>query len=81
MLTIKHVEHGGHEGLQQCTSISYTPKNGGHPDDRNPRAQLIAFGCTAKGGAVDEHGVCRYGDGMVYVMNETGATVGKYDLD
>jgi hypothetical protein len=32
------------------------------------------------GGAVDEHGVCRYGAGHVYVMNDAGSTVGKYSL-
>jgi hypothetical protein len=72
MLTIKHVEELGHESIQAARSVSYDPAGGG---------TLIAFGCEPNGGAVDADGVCRYGDGRVYVMNENGATVGTYNLD
>ena len=81
LLTIKHVEKNGHESVQQCHSVSFTPKEAAHPDTNEPRDELVAFGCTGIGGAVDEHGVCHYGSGTVYVMNDAGATVGKYILN
>jgi hypothetical protein len=81
LLTIKHIEKSGHQSLQQAHCVSFTPRGAAHPDDKNPRDEFIAFGCTATGGAVDEHGVCRYGAGTVYVMNDAGATVAKYHLD
>lgn len=81
LLTIKHVEKCGHESIQQARNVSFTPKALAHPDTMNPHDELIAFGCTGIGGPVDDHGVCRYGDGKVYVMNDAGATVGNYDLN
>lgn len=81
MLTIRHVEKSGHESIQQANNVSFTPKKASHPEDRDPRDELIAFGCTGIGGAVDEFGVCRYGSGKVYVMNDAGATVGNYSFD
>lgn len=74
MLTIKHVEKSGHESIQQAHNVSFDP------GDQAQETTLFAYGCTAKGGAVDDDGVCRYGTGVVYVMNDAGATVGKYDF-
>jgi hypothetical protein len=81
LLTIKHVEKSGYESIQQAHSVSFTPAKLAHPDKVDPKDELIAFGCTGKGGAVDSDGVCRYGDGTVYVMNDAGSTVGKYHLN
>lgn len=81
LLTIKHVEKDGHESIQQAHSVSFYPAReteGGKPNDE---AHLEVFGCTEIGGAVDEHGHCRYGSGVVYVMNDAGSTVGKYELN
>lgn len=78
LLTIKHIERNGYESMQQAHSVSFHP-NGVESDDEKKPA-LIAYGCTAKDGAVDEHGVCRYGNGTVYVMNDAGSTVGRYSL-
>lgn len=74
MLTIKHVENGGREGIQQAHAVAFRPAKDDAP------AILEAWGCTAIGGAVDEDGYCKYGDGRVYVMNDAGATVGNYNL-
>lgn len=82
LLTLKHVEASGHESVQQAHSVSFKPKGyapGG--DTPTDRAQLEAFGCTGIGGPVDESGWCCYGSGIVYVMNDAGSTVSKYDLD
>lgn len=81
MLTLKHIETSGHESIQQARSVDFTPARASHPDDTSPHDQLIAFGCTAIGGAVDADGVCRYGDGIVYVMNDHGSTVAQYYLN
>lgn len=74
MLTIKHVEKSGHEGIQMAHGVSVSK------GPNNTKA-VEAFGCTGIGGAVDESGHCTYGTGKVYVMNDAGATVGFYDLD
>lgn len=75
MLTIKHVEDDGSEGILQCERVGFAPKcpNG----ERN----LFAFGCvpTNDGGAIHD-GTAIFGTGVIYVMNDTGATVGKYAL-
>jgi len=76
MLTIKHVEPGGHESIQEARSVSVISI--GTPEGQE--YELTAFGCVPNGGAVDIHGVCRYGDGVVYVMNDHGSTVGHYRL-
>jgi hypothetical protein len=78
-LTIKHIERSGYESIQCCASVTYHPKNTNA--DRKGAAELIAFGCSMRGGPTDEHGVCRYGTGRVFVMNENGATVAMYDFD
>jgi hypothetical protein len=78
MLTIKHVEKCGREHLQQAHAVSFRP--GTQNGSNESPAILEAFGCTGTGGAVDENGYCKYGDGRVYVMNDSGSTVGNYIL-
>lgn len=75
LLTLKHVEKDGHEGLQQAHSVSF------NPGDKDKETSLEAFGCTGIGGAVDQDGYCKYASGTVYVMNDAGSTVGVYRLD
>lgn len=75
MLTLKHREKSGRENIQMAHSVSLTP-NG--PDGTG--GKLEAYGCTGIGGAVDVHGYCQYADGKVYVMNDAGSTVAKYDF-
>lgn len=81
LLTVKHIEASGYENIQQAHSVSFYPKKVSMEGTENPRDEFIAFGCTAVGGATDEHGVCRYGSGRVYVMNDAGSTIAKYDLN
>src|SRR5579859_6500448 len=74
-LTVKHVEEG-RETIRQATHVEYIE----YPDDhqREPDGpMLIAYGVPdALDGTIN-----RYGSGIVYVMNEAGATVGRYDLE
>ena len=74
LLTLKHTEKSGHESVQMAHSVSFAKGPDGKP-------RLDAFGCTGRGGAVDEHGYCQYADGVIYIMNDSGSTVAKYDLD
>lgn len=80
-LTVKHVEANGYEGVIQATHVSFIPKELCHADDTNPRAEVIAYGVPALPGGAFQDGVGRFTNGMIYVMNEAGATVSKYDLD
>lgn len=70
LLTLKHIDIDGYEHIQMAHSVAYLPD----------KEELDAFGCTQIGGAVDQHGYCRYGTGTVYVMNDSGSTVGRYYL-
>jgi len=70
-LTVRHIERSGHESVTQAVSVSFEPARGKSP------AQLIAFGVPSP----ISDGCNRYGDGKIFVMNEAGATVAKYDLD
>ena len=82
-LTVKHVEANGYESVIQATNVAFIPKELSHPDATDPRAEVIAYGVPVAPGmqAGFEDGVRRYSNGMIYVMNEAGATVSKYDLD
>lgn len=79
MLTIKHVEDGGHESIRMAHTVSFNPK-GKEVDNGASTPTLEAYGCTGDGGAVVD-GYCCYGSGKVYVMNDAGSTVGNYDLN
>lgn len=69
-LTVRHLEPSGHESITQAVSVSFQPLGD------NQDLQLIAFGVP---NPVSD-GCNRYASGTVYVMNEAGATVAKYDL-
>jgi hypothetical protein len=70
MLTIKHIEKGGSEGIIEAKSVHA-------PMDETPR-KVRAFGVDDP---MADEGVVTYGNGVVYVMNAHGSTVAKYDLD
>jgi hypothetical protein len=77
MLTVKHVERSGHEGITSAASVHFTPAKLAHPDDASARDGVIAFGVPMP--VSDDCN--RYAGGTVYVMNERGSTVAKYELD
>lgn len=69
MLTIKHIEEDGSEGIQEARSVSFYDDT----DGKEPPT-VHAYG-------VSYDGYLQYGSGTVYVMNASGSTVAKYDLD
>jgi hypothetical protein len=73
-LTIKHVEEG-REGIVQAIRVEH---EWGKPGDGNG-AKLTAYGVPGEGGPTLSS-VETYASGTIYVMNESGATVGKYVL-
>jgi len=81
MLTIKHVEDQC-ETLMQVHQIAYWPHGKeGKESIRKNASMLEAFGCTINddGGATKDGYTC-FDTGTVYVMNDTGSTVGVYRL-
>jgi hypothetical protein len=70
MLTLKHVEPDGHEGIQTARELSFNES----------QKQLTAFGCPGPDEGARRDGVVNYGTGRVYVMNDNGKTVAVYDL-
>lgn len=78
MLTVKHIRFDGAESLDHADRVLYYPSDQADVRDTpTPHAggavSLVKFGHAADG----EHG---YHDGIVYVMNDRGATVARYDL-
>lgn len=81
MLTVKHIEACGLESIVQCAKVSFLPKY--KPEDKslgndtqNALDQVVAWDTDRN---VNE-GNHRYTSGRIYVMNDAGATVAKYDL-
>ena len=75
MLTVRHVEKDGHEGVTEASSVHFDPAIGANRE--YPNGQVVAFG-------VPEHvadGCNRYANGVIYVMNENGSTVARFNLD
>lgn len=74
-LTVKHIEEG-HESICQALSVEYEEVISASPGAPSG-PQVNAYGVpNGLDGTIN-----RYGSGVVYVMNEAGATVGRYDLD
>lgn len=73
MFTVKHVEKNGHMSLRTASEVWYDPAVG--EQDEYPHGQLLAGN-----GSGTEHPF-RYSSGVVYVMNDKGSTVSRYDLD
>ena len=80
MLTVKHVEESGRESITTAKVVTFEPPDGDDDDSKLkkafPRGKVIAFGVPQP----VSDGYNQYGDGVVYVMNEAGATVSKYIL-
>lgn len=89
MLTIRHIEPN-HESICTCESVSFTPRKRDmsryekerpdgpmvHPTTQAP--ELTAFGGSCKTSG-ENHST--FANGIIYVMNDSGKTVGTYDLD
>lgn len=77
MLTIKHIESSGCEGVIEGRSVWLEKIDWLDPWERKP-PMLHVYGVDREDGE-DNH--VTYGDGMVYVMNASGSTIASYDLD
>jgi hypothetical protein len=75
MLTVKHVEKSGHQSVTPAETVVFDPAVG--KNNEWPKGQVVAFGVPQP----VSDGCNRYGTGIVYVMNDHGSTVAKYDLD
>ena len=77
MFTIKHVEMN-HEGLQQAREISFYPGRDPKGDDPGGPRQLVAIGVPGPDEGARHSCIVTYASGTVYVMNESGDTIGTY---
>ncbi len=74
-LTVKHVEEG-HESITQAITVEFERIHSDTPGaPSGPQVNAYGVPCGVDGGTIN-----RYASGIVYVMNEAGATVGKYHL-
>lgn len=70
MLTVKHQEDNGYEGVYSAESIAFSPAT---------KAEFaILFVCVTKTPNTNYDGIARISSGIVYVMNEQGKTVAVY---
>ena len=75
MLSVKHITLSGCEFIYPCFSAEFRPAASKSPDPTcpAPRDSVIAF--------TDGHYVvAEFSDGTVFVMNESGKTISRYDL-
>lgn len=73
-LTVKHVEEG-RESICQAISVEFerlSSESPGAPTGPQVNAYGVPNGLDGT--------INRYSSGIVYVMNEAGATVGRYQL-
>lgn len=75
MFTVKHTRQGYTEALYTCREVTYQPVGGGWPHQPSPDAPEAVY---LSGG---DSGIVTLERGTVYVMNDSGATVSKYDLE
>jgi hypothetical protein len=75
MLTVKHIRFDGAEEIGTTSRVLFYPSDTMRmfPDAPNPHLQGMVT-LVSPNGTTDIHG------GIVYVMNESGKTVSKYDL-
>lgn len=80
MLTIKHQTPYGAEALYEATNVQFCPVEGARLDQPvgTSTSKLGAFYFRRPDHS--EHTLEELDDGMIYVMNDNGSTVGKYDL-
>lgn len=77
MFTLKHVTPYGNEAIYETEEIMYTPRAEHLPHTNpalGPSTGQLWYTSRSTGERVDLN------DGNVYVMNDHGSTVGKYDL-
>lgn len=77
MLTLKHCTPLGNESVIETPEVTYSPKQDVAPPEpgRTPLTGTVFYARLGAGGEfIELH------DGTVYVMNENGRTVAKYDL-
>lgn len=79
MMTIKHISLGGRETIYPAFSVEFRPK-GWVPNDEVTAADQPAPPSRVLGFTEDRFVVCEIQDGTVFVMNEFGKTVSRYDL-
>jgi hypothetical protein len=75
MLTIKHIRFDGAETIDYADRVIFYPSD---------NADQLNTPCPHWGGLITAVGAISGGvdwkSGVVYVMNDNGATIGKYDL-
>jgi hypothetical protein len=64
VFTVRHIDANGHESIREAKSITSNPGGG---------ERIVT--CRDAGGIGES-----FTDGILYVMNEAGKTVAKYDL-
>lgn len=72
MLTVKHIEPSGHESIHPAVRVSFQPR--AQLEDKSWAAQCV-FIDTPK-----METIALGSWGAIYVMNDAGKTVAKYDL-
>jgi hypothetical protein len=73
MLTIKHIARTGHERTASADDVYFDPATG--ENGEYPKGQVVAYGMPRS------DAVSHFSDGIVYVMNDNGSTVAKYNLN
>ena len=75
MLTIKHITSMGNEALYEATEASYSPH-----DEQSNNGHASLTGSVWYVAPNPNAPLREIRGGLVYVMNENGSTVAKYDL-
>lgn len=71
MLVIKHIEVSGNEFIYTCKATAYIK-------EESSTTELQLFNVDLPNGGAFYEGFGRISSGSVYIMNNSGATVGKY---
>lgn len=79
MFTIKHLSPHGNESLYEARIVSFLPAPTAAGLDQPVNTATHQLGTLAFN-EYDKIGLSELRDGSVYVMNENGSTVAKYDL-
>ena len=73
MLTVKHIENDGNESIVQCEKVTFIPHEKEKPFGLD---QVVAWDTDRN----VKDGNHTYTSGRIFVMNDQGATVAKYEL-
>ena len=77
MLTVKHIGMVGEEVIYAVFSVELRTAAS---KDARKEAQAVGNKDTVIAFTVDHYVVCEFDSGTVFVMNERGTTVSRYDL-